>query len=231
MLRNSKGDVFEGNFEDFSGQKINRLTLIEPSHIHYQKSGSRILYWITKCECGNVKVQNGRRVKRGDIKSCGCLSKEVTSKVKTTHGETGSRLLRIYYNMKGRCYLESNPKFKNYGGRGITICDEWLDDYTKFSKWAKENGYKDDMTIERIDVNGNYSPENCAWISISDQAKNKTSSIRVYIDGKRYSPKELSEIHGIPERTIYRRIKVGDIGRSIVRPLGIRQFQKRPDSQ
>ncbi|PKE18656.1 hypothetical protein [Macrococcoides caseolyticum] len=200
------------------GGKYGRLTCVKS--IDSRK-------WLFKCECGNEKVINKYDVRRGHTQSCGCLHKENTSKARKIHGEADSRLNRTWYNMKKRCYHKRNPKYKNYGARGIKMCNEWKGDYIAFSKWAHENGYTDQMTIERIDVNGDYEPANCKWIPMSEQATNRTSNKWVYIDGIRYSPLELEEKFNIPAKTIYARIARGDTGESVVRPLGQRQFYKR----
>ena len=126
-----------------------------------------------------------------------------------------------------RCYSPNSDRYKNYGARGITICDEWKNDYSNFYKWAYNNGYNDNLTIERIDINGNYEPSNCTWISIKDQAKNRTSNKWVYLDDVKYSPSELERIYKISVNTIYARIARGDKGYAVVRPLGQRQFRKR----
>lgn len=227
MLTNSNGEIFAGNFEDLTGKKFNMLTVVEPHHIHYPKNSDRLLYWLVKCECGNTAVKSSRTIKSGYSKSCGCLQRLATSKARKIHGEADSRLNNMWYNMKKRCYHKNNPKYKNYGARGIKICDEWKNDYVAFSDWAHENGYNDQMTIERIDVNGNYEPSNCKWIPMLDQAANRTSNKWVYIDGDKYSPLELEEKYNIPVKTIYARIARGDKGESVVRPLGTRQFYKR----
>jgi hypothetical protein len=109
----------------------------------------------------------------GDTKSCGCLQKEIAKATFTRHGKWSSRLHVIWSSMKTRCYNQKHSKCKYYGGRGISICDEWLRDFQAFFDWAMANGYRDDLTIDRIDVNGKYCPDNCRWITIAEQQKNK----------------------------------------------------------
>lgn len=200
------------------GDKYNRLTAVK--EIDNRK-------WLFRCICGNEKVISKYDVQKGHTKSCGCLQKENTSKAKRTHGDTDSRLYYIWENMRKRCYKPNSDRYKNYGARGITICDDWKNNYSNFYKWAYSNGYNDNLTIERIDINGNYEPSNCTWITMKDQAKNRTSNKWVYIDNVKYSPQELEKIYKIPVKTIYARIARGDKGHAVVRPLGKRQFHKR----
>ncbi|MGT3716950.1 hypothetical protein ACPA2G_11035 [Staphylococcus aureus] len=200
------------------GDKYNRLTAVK--EIDNRK-------WLFRCICGNEKVISKYDVQKGHTKSCGCLQKENTSKAKRTHGDTDSRLYYIWENMRKRCYKPNSDRYKNYGARGITICDDWKNNYSNFYKWAYSNGYNDNLTIERIDINGNYEPSNCTWITMKDQAKNRTSNKWVCIDNVKYSPQELEKIYKIPVKTIYARIARGDKGHAVVRPLGKRQFHKR----
>lgn len=227
MLTNSKGEVFEGRFQDLTGQKFNRLTFIEPDRIHQSPKGYRNLYWLLKCECGNSTVKKSTSVKSGYAKSCGCLQREMTSKARRTHGDSDSRLYYVWENMRKRCYKPNSDRYKNYGARGIKVCDEWKDDYGAFMKWALSNGYKDNLTIDRNDVNGNYTPENCSWIPMAEQAKNRTTNKWIYINDQKLSPTDIEEKYNIPVKTVYARIARGDEGEAVARPLGKRQFSKR----
>lgn len=149
---------------DITGKKYGKLTVI--SYFGKKK-------WLCKCDCGNECIVLGYSLKIGNTKSCGCYRKELNTK----HNLSRSRIYRIYNKMKRRCYSVKDERYISYGGRGIKVCDEWLNDKKKFFEWAINNGYKDTLTIDRIDNNKGYCPENCRWITNKDQQRNKTNNI------------------------------------------------------
>jgi hypothetical protein len=133
-----------------------------------------------KCDCGNTCVRSTGGLSQKS--SCGCEEKkhlEIMSKNNVTHGMTNTGLYRSFKGMKARCYRKKDIHYCAYGGRGITICKEWLDNPKSFYDWALANGWKEGLTIERIDVNGNYCPENCKWIPMSEQYKNKQTPYQI----------------------------------------------------
>lgn len=132
--------------------------------------------WLCKCECGNYTTVAGGNLRAGRTKSCGCLHDEVAGQWNKSHGQTGTRLYRIWKNMKTRCYNPNFPNFKYWGGKGITICDEWKNSFLSFATWAKSNGYADALTIDRIDSSLGYFPENCRWVSACLQNRNRDFS-------------------------------------------------------
>lgn len=156
-----------GNKIEMKGKKFNRLLVISESH--KRKEG---YYWECLCDCGNHTVVLGQKLRNGHTKSCGCLQAINTSKANTKHGMSHSRLTNIHSSMKKRCNNRNNKNYEGYGGRGIKVCEEW-EDFATFAEWALKNGYKDHLTIERINNDGNYEPDNCKWIPIEEQALNR----------------------------------------------------------
>lgn len=148
------------------GTRHNNLTFIAVDDIKTKQKGRP--YYILRCDCGNIKSVRKDLWESGNTKACGCLYE--------THGQAKGKHARIYnifHGMKKRCYNENSKGYKYYGGRGIKVCDEWLNDFTVFYNWAIKNGYQEHLTIDRIDVNGNYCPENCRWITMAEQQRNK----------------------------------------------------------
>ena len=162
---------------DLTGQKFGKLTVLKPS-FRYKQYG---WYWLCQCNCGKKVVEKGCKLVGGSIQSCGCLRKHRQKRNYVIHGNTvhggrsqdgkESRLYRIWSNMKARCNRKSHPAYMRYGGRGIRICAEWMNDYTAFRDWAFRNGYTDEMTIDRMDIDGDYEPGNCQWLTKSEHAR------------------------------------------------------------
>ena len=157
---------------DLTGMRFGRLTVIERD-----AARGREAKWLCKCDCGNTKVVQGNHLRAGSIRSCGCLGSENRMQVNVTHGGTYDRLYNIWLGIRKRCFNPNEPAFHNYGGRGITVCDEWSD-FAVFREWALKTGYDQNApryqcTIDRIDVNGNYEPSNCRWVDMKVQRMNQ----------------------------------------------------------
>lgn len=190
-------------YKNLIGKKINNLTIKEIIKIPiYKKNGKKNgNKYLCKClcDCGNIKKVNMFHVISGHTKSCGCLcvkkSKERIGKLNLKHGLAHkTKLYGVWLTMKARCYRKSCKKYKNYGGRGITVCDEWKNSFQNFHNWAINNGYKDGLTLDRIDVNGNYCSKNCRLVSLKEQARNKRNTIYVYYKNEKKTLKEWCEI-------------------------------------
>ena len=188
--------------EDLTNRRFGRLTVEKPGN----RDKWRGRYWYCKCDCGNlIKIQRSSLI-QGKTTSCGCYCKEQTSKAVTTHGLSTSRIYRTYTDILTRCYGPNNKAYKYYGGRGILVCKEWYEDFMIFYQWAIANGYKDNLTIERIDVNGNYEPSNCKWIPRSEQTKNTRLTKPISYNGKSQILPMWADELGINKRTLYARL-------------------------
>lgn len=168
-----------GKFQDLTGQKFGKLTVISC----VSEIGESAKY-NCKCECGNSVIAYGHNLVSGTTKSCGCIRRNKARNLKFKHGKVKTRLYKCWLNMKNRCHNPNTVDYKNYGGRGITICPEWQE-FEPFYEWAMANGYSDDLTIDRIDVNGNYEPDNCRWATMKEQSRNRTDNCIVEINGER----------------------------------------------
>lgn len=155
---------------DLTGKRFGKLTAISIDH---KSEESTRVYWKCVCECGGNRIVSNDHLRNGDITDCGCYRKHLSHWNK--HGMSDSRLYRIWSLMKGRCFNEKRKEYKNYGGRGISVCSEWLDAKT-FIEWALKNGYEDNLTLDRIDNDKGYQPNNCRWVSRSDQSNNKRNN-------------------------------------------------------
>ena len=204
----SESNIIKDNI--YVGSKIGRLTMIEK--IINPDTGK--IQWKCKCDCGNTTIVDEKNLKYGHTKSCGCLKKESS----IIHGESKTNLYDIWNNIKSRCNNPNTKFYKDYGARGIFMCKEWADDYTVFRDWALANGYipdaiyennRDKLTVERIDYNGPYCPENCKLIPLSKQNENKRNNVRYEFNGKKLLAKEWAEETGIPLTTINSRLARG----------------------
>lgn len=133
-------------------------------------------YWFFRCECGNIGKALGSQIKNGKTSSCGCHRSMSASKTFTKHGFRKKRIYNIFISMKSRCYNTNEESYKDYGKKGVIICKEWIENPLSFFSWALENGYSDNLTIERKNVNGNYDPDNCCWIEKGKQSGNRRNT-------------------------------------------------------
>lgn len=196
-------------FWDLSGQKFNKLTAIKQVGV----KDNSVLY-LCKCECGGERIVKSWILKCGRVKDCGCISQKIRSKHISeklkTHGDSKSRLYACWSDMKSRCYRLKDKYYNDYGGRGIKVCDEWIHNYAEFKNWALKNGYKENLTIDRINVNDDYKPSNCRWITIAEQACNKRNTRKIYLKGIGKTASEWSKIFPLTSSGIYGFAKEND---------------------
>lgn len=186
---------------DLTGLRFGRLTVLGLKDYLRQPSGRPYYLWECLCDCGKITNVAGGHLRNGHTQSCGCYNKDVI----TTHGKTKTRLYSIWHKMKDRCLNENHTHYKYYGGRGISICDEWFD-FSKFEEWAMQSGYNDSLTLDRINNDGNYSPENCKWSTVMEQNNNRNANRYLEYDGITYTMANLARKAGIPYGTFIKRL-------------------------
>ena len=201
---------------DITGRKFGRLTVIKLDHLKemYNRKGVKNghkTYWLCKCDCGNNIVVRKDLLLNGSSKSCGCLKKEQDRKNlnTTTHGLSYTRLNSIWRGIKKRCLNNNCKAFPKYGGRGIKIYSCWINDFKSFYDWSIANGYKDDLTIDRINSDGNYEPSNCRWVDMKTQQRNRTNNKLIAYKGETHTLPEWCEILHLSYGKVRQRIRKG----------------------
>lgn len=192
-----------GNVVDLVGRKFNKLIVIK----RVKNSGKHTM-WKCRCDCGNETIVRADDLKSGCSKSCGCYAREMATILNTSHGGTGTRLYNIWNLMKDRCLNPNNKRYECYGGRGITVCEEWME-FEPFRDWSMSNGYADNLTIDRKDNDGNYEPSNCRWATHKEQANNRSNNHYLTYNGETHTIAEWAEIKGINKDVLRSRINIG----------------------
>lgn len=206
---------------DITGQVFGKLTVISFYGVKNKRT-----YWNCKCSCGKELIAESYCLRHGHTKSCGCYRTLDGNEPRYRHGKVKTRLYSIWSNMKNRCDNPNAQFYKDYGGRGITYCEEWRD-FIAFEKWAVANGYKEDLTIDRINNNGNYEPDNCRWTSIKEQQRNRRSNHLLTFKGETHCINEWAEILGISRETIKNRLGYGwDIEKVLTEPIHRKERRK-----
>lgn len=191
---------------DLVGQRFGRLTVIEKV-----KSNDKNSRWLCQCDCGNNVSISRVHLMNGHVQSCGCYRKEVAAEnshvLKMKHGLSEVKLYGVWANMKYRCYNPHCKAYKDYGGRGISVCPEWLSGFTGFYSWAIGAGYKEGLSIDRINNDGNYEPSNCRWVTMKIQSANRRNSSLYTFNGKTQGLKQWADEYGMHYGTLSGRVK------------------------
>lgn len=206
---------------DLTGQRFGRLVVEERVHVENCKA----VCWKCKCDCGETTVVRGCNLKSGSTRSCGCWERENRSALGTRsivkHRESGSRMYRIWLGMKTRCYNAKDDHYRDYGERGIVVCNEWKHSYETFKEWATSHGYDLNLTIDRIDPNGNYCPENCRWITKEEQQRNKRNNRYITYKGITQLIPAWAEFFGVTDSTIRSRVRRGETPEAVLNAMEI----------
>jgi len=204
------------NFRDLTGQKFNHLVVLEQGESFINKSGRNYVMWICQCDCEDKTIFSVRAdaLTTGNTKSCGCSNKR-----SSIHNLYYTRQRVILSNMKQRCYNINDSAYGDYGARGIKICSEWLDKskgLINFYNWSINNEYEENLTIDRINVNGNYEPNNCRWITKGEQNRNKRSNVYVTVNGETKLLIDIARQYGKKYRTVMSRYENGYRGDELI---------------
>lgn len=187
----------QSNAIDMTGKRFGMLSVLKRAENVFSGRNNIHATWECLCDCGNIVVVRGYCLRSGNTTSCGCKRKASLSKLMSTHGESKTRLYEIWCGMRKRCNNPASSVYKHYGGRGIKVCDAWENDYETFRDWALENGYKEDLSIDRIDTNGNYEPSNCRWATDIEQANNTRANRYITYKGNTLTVAEWCRLLGI----------------------------------
>lgn len=187
--------------KDLTGKKFGMIEVVKLDKIENRRT-----YWLCKCGCGKTFVRRSDIIQNKQIKSCGCYQKENNKIIGVKHGDSRRNnvnpIYHIWQGMKDRCYNKNNPNSIHWLGRGIKVCNEWKNNYLSFKKWALENGYKKGLSLDRIDVNGNYEPTNCRWVTIEQQNKNTTRTKHITYKNKIYTVPEFASLFDVHPETV-----------------------------
>lgn len=184
---------------DLTGKRFGKLVVLKrvENNKHHQPQ------WECLCDCGNKTVVVGQKLRKGITKSCGCLVYE--QKTRLTHGMTGTVLHNRWLNMKSRCFNPKNKRYARYGGRGIAICAEWMD-FSNFYAWSMSNGFSENLSLDRIDNDKGYSPENCRWANPKQQSNNTSRNVKMRYNGEEKTLSEWCDLLNLDYKLIHGRI-------------------------
>ena len=198
-----------GKLNDLVGKRFGYLTVLYRDEDQVSKSGKRRVRWACKCDCGNEISVISDNLTTGKTRSCGCMKQKmraVTCEYEYVHN---TRLYGIWNSMKDRCFNENAAPYKHYGGRGISVCDEWKHNFKSFREWAYSNGYEENLTIDRIDNNDDYSPSNCRWVDRTAQANNRRSNRLLTYNGETHNVTQWASILNVNASLLFNRVYAG----------------------
>lgn len=204
-----------GKFKDLVNQKYGKLTVLERADGAIRKNGKSRTAWRCLCECGNETIVNSDALIKGTQVSRGCYKNQRLSEMRTKHGKTNTRLYSVWSGIKNRCYNPNTYEYRFYGARGITMCSDWKQNFMSFYNWAIKNGYDENADrgmyeLDRIDCNGDYSPDNCRFLTRKEQMNNMRSNHIIECNGESHSIAEWSRITGVNQYKIRNRtVKLG----------------------
>ena len=191
--------------KDETGNRFSKLLVLKRA----DNTRNGQTQWLCKCDCGNECVVTASNLRRGKQVSCGCHGKSVNAKNDVPTELRQTRLYTIWKDMQYRCYNKKSNRFHRYGLKGVKVCDEWLNSFEAFYEWAMNNGYEDDLSIDRIDANGNYEPSNCRWATAKTQARNKSTNRLLTYKGATKCLAEWCETYNLKQQTVSQRIRYG----------------------
>lgn len=188
--------------KDKTGEVYGRLKVVE-----FKGIKNRHAMWLCQCECGNLVIVSSGNLVSGNTRTCGCAKESNIGELNKTHGKTNTRLYRIWRGIKSRTKYKSTGISKCYRDRNIELCQEWETSFTSFYEWAVNNGYSEELTIDRINNDLGYSPENCRWVTNKEQQNNKRNNLRVNLNGENKTISEWAELYGISRNKVYARLR------------------------
>lgn len=201
-------------FIDITGIRFGRLVVKDLSHTDHRGS-----HWTAVCDCGNIVTKSSSYLRSGHTKSCGCLHRDTCIERNKKHGygarEGRGKIYRAWKAMRQRCNDKNASNYSYYGGRGIRVCAEW-GDYPAFHKWAEASGHRDDLTLDRIDVNGDYAPDNCRWSDKLTQTRNRRTTNLHLVNGELMTASEISRKYGLVYTTLVVRLRKGASAQELV---------------
>jgi len=214
----------KGTGYDLRNQKFGKWVVDDCDPIRKNRG----YFWKCTCECGSKGEILQYNLTSGQSTSCGCYRREVMGALNFTHGMSRTRIYRIWGDMKSRCTNPNFTEYENYGGRGISICEEWANSFETFKEWALDNGYSENLTIDRIDNNGNYCPENCRWITLLEQANNTRANKHISLNGETHTISEWSRIFDVNPRSFRDWVKIYKSEEDILRKVEEYKNKKGP---